>query len=150
MIFSHHFFIFFFCHLCLGWSVKLVSLTNIIRDKIITANFFVIKTSGPASRNFERVGIVSTRIYTILFVSSMFTLGIFTRLQERTVSETVTSPSLTMVEKLRDQYSNTFSCPCDKITIPYKQFLTVQPIYHQVSYFVTRCSLLPKYEFEIY
>lgn len=110
-----------------------------------TTNFFISESSGRAWRSFERMGIISTRIYTILLITSMFILGILTRFDEKTISETMPSPSLAMVEKLRDRYSTTLSCPCEKITIPYKQFLTVQYLNHQVIYVFISCPPFSKY-----
>ena len=109
-----------------------------LKDKISKMNFFIGKNSGSIPRNIERVAIISTRIYTIALISSIFTLAIFARLQEITIVETIESPSLMVVEKLKEMYPTTLSCPCEQIAIPYKKFLTVQVKYHQVRYYSLR------------
>ncbi|CAF0949105.1 unnamed protein product [Adineta steineri] len=51
---------------------------------------------------------------------------------------TISSPTLSTIEYLQDQYSSSLSCPCSNITIQYANFVTVEPTnYHQVcfSYF---------------
>jgi hypothetical protein len=47
---------------------------------------------------------------------------------------TVLSPSIVTFEKLHAIYSNTLSCTCQQIAIPYGSFVTIKPIFHQVSH----------------
>jgi hypothetical protein len=82
----------------------------------------------------QELAVISTRFYIVLFIICILVLGFFNGLATVTVQETVLSPSIVTFEKLHAIYSNTLSCTCQQIAIPYGSFATVQPIFHQVSH----------------
>lgn len=77
--------------------------------------------------------ILSTRLYIVLMVTSIWILLISISLTERTTTIVVPKPSIDMYERLQAAYSTTLLCPCRQIAIPYSTFLSIEPTLHQVS-----------------
>jgi hypothetical protein len=82
----------------------------------------------------QELAVISTRFYIALFIICILVLGVFNGFATVTVIETVLSPSIVTFEKLHAIHSNTLSCTCQQIAIPYGSFVTIQPIHHQVSH----------------
>ena len=74
----------------------------------------------------------ATRIYGGLLTISIVILLFFTGLKEQTHIVTVLSLNPSTFDQLVDKYPSTSVCPCSKISIPYRSFLTFAPHYHQV------------------
>ena len=74
----------------------------------------------------------ATRIYAGLLTISIVILLFFTGLKEQTHIVTVLSPSPSTFDRLVETYPSTLVCPCSKISIPYRSFLSFAPHYHQV------------------
>ena len=112
-------------------------LYNSLREKLITLNLFDSQSSDP---RIIRRALLSTRLFLILFVISVFTLTLCTALMIRVKSGTVRRPTQTAYERLRKSYSTTLECPCAHISIPYGTFVNVVPVFHQVcfSHFVSQ------------
>ena len=84
--------------------------------------------------------LLSTRLYSIFLFITLLMLIFFTGFTIQTRIVSVSTPSMTEFEHLSLKYPLTLSCPCSQMTIPYKQFLTFSPQYHQIcsSEFVTQ------------
>jgi hypothetical protein len=76
--------------------------------------------------------LLSTRIYFVLLFISMLSLIIFTGSSVQTIVITVTSPNEQTFKQFSIDYSSTLVCPCSRISIPYGQFLSFSPEYHQI------------------
>ncbi|CAF4222336.1 unnamed protein product, partial [Adineta steineri] len=50
----------------------------------------------------------------------------------QTVANIEQNPSLTKYKQLQSLYPDTLTCPCANTTMPYKTFVTLSPIFHQV------------------
>jgi hypothetical protein len=105
-----------------------------IKQQLVSMNFFVKETRTSQRVDAQELAVISTRVYIVLFIICILVLGFFNGLAKVTVTENVLSPSIGIFEKLHAMYPNTLSCACQQITIPYGSFLTVKPVYHQVSY----------------
>ncbi|CAF1154090.1 unnamed protein product [Adineta steineri] len=82
-----------------------------------------------------------TRIYLILLITTLFILIIYTSLKQETVTDSVSYPSLSKYEELFVQYPVTLQCPCNRITIKFKEFISqTEPQYHEIcsSIFVSK------------
>ncbi|CAF3928434.1 unnamed protein product [Adineta steineri] len=82
-----------------------------------------------------------TRIYLILLITALFILIIYTSLNQETVTASVPYPSLSKYEELLIQYPVTLQCPCNRITIKFKKFISqIEPQYHAIcsSIFVSQ------------
>lgn len=75
----------------------------------------------------------STRIYLVLFAMILSSLAIYTAIDDRLVSITITNPSYQTFVSLQNQYPTTFKCPCSKIAMKYQTFMQLKPSYHQVT-----------------
>ncbi|CAF1136560.1 unnamed protein product [Adineta steineri] len=83
----------------------------------------------------------TTRIYLILLITALFILVIYTSLNQETVTDSVPYPSLPKYEELLVQYPITLQCPCNRITIKFKEFISqIEPQYHEIcsSVFVSQ------------
>ena len=45
---------------------------------------------------------------------------------------TVDNPKMALFERLHIAYANTLACPCTQLSIPYRQVLSIDPLYHPV------------------
>jgi hypothetical protein len=75
---------------------------------------------------------LTTRLYFILFLCIFAIQIVYTVISKQTVSEFYLIPTQTRYEKLHALYSNTLRCPCTHIAIQFKQFMTLDAIFHQV------------------
>lgn len=100
-------------------------------------NFF--KKEGALSQmpSAELMSIKASRVYAALLTLSVLTVIIFNALDQVTVSETISFPSLARYDQLQAKYPETFACTCQNIGVFYKNFATFRPTIHQVSYFFT-------------
>ena len=110
---------------------------NTLREKIIRWNLYDSQSPDPNIILRERL---STRVFLILLISTVFILTLYTALSVQVKSETVKRPTQATYERLLKKYSATLQCPCAHVSIPYGTFVNVVPIFHQVcsSYFVSQ------------
>ena len=110
--------------------MKLVKFVwNMLRE----LNLFVdARTYSDPNERVLRDQRLSTRVYLVLFIASIVIFVLSTSLIEMTVRVTVDKPSFTTYYHLQATYSNTLSCPCEEISIPYSSFLSMKTTYHQV------------------
>ncbi|CAF0800094.1 unnamed protein product [Adineta steineri] len=74
-----------------------------------------------------------TRIYLILLITTLFILIIYTLLKQETKTVSVPHPSLSKYKELFVQYPVTLQCPCNRITIKFKKFISqIEPQYHEI------------------
>lgn len=116
-------------HLGFG-TMEAVSYT---KRKLRQLNFFRdVKTIHEPDERILRDQILATRVYLPLLLMSFLIMVLFTSLSQRTVSVTVSSPSLAIYQRLQTDYPNTLLCPCRQIAINYGDFLSIMASYHQV------------------
>ncbi|CAF4121162.1 unnamed protein product, partial [Adineta steineri] len=63
---------------------------------------------------------------------SVFCLLLFTSRKSQTITIIEKNPSLTKYNQLQSLYPDTLTCPCANTTMPYKTFVSLSPIFHQV------------------
>ena len=105
----------------LQWLIKL----NLFRDN---------NESNVGNEQTLRDQLLSTRVYLILLSASFIVLILFSNLTNKTISVTVSKPSLDTFEHLQATFLNTLSCPCENIAVPYSSFLSFKFTYHQVRH----------------
>lgn len=76
--------------------------------------------------------ILSTRVYIILFLTSILILLVYTSLSLQMQLVTVAQPSLSTFERLSKDYSLTLSCRCSNPVHTYGKFIQFNPEYHQI------------------
>ena len=83
---------------------------------------------------------LATRYYIILLLLSITIVLLFNSLRMQIRSVTISSPTESIFDHLKTEYSSTLSCPCSDIALTYSTFLSVRlPVYHQVcsSYLIS-------------
>ena len=80
----------------------------------------------------------STRIYILFLILALLFLTLYTSLIIDTKIIQIQDPPWSIVENLQIQ-SSTLECPCTKLSVSYKDLISLQPTYHQIcsSEFVT-------------
>ena len=106
-----------------------------IREQLSNFNFFYRESSTSRSPNAEQLARGSSRLYAVLLPVCLCVLAYFYGFTERSISNTILSPSLADYEKLEATYPGIISCPCQLITIPFWKFSSVNLTVHQVSLF---------------
>lgn len=76
--------------------------------------------------------ILSTRLFTIMLISSLCVLLVYTSLNTATQVIIEPLPTLDRYEYLSSRYSQTLSCPCKRIAIEHGKLLRVDFSLHQV------------------
>ncbi|CAF1539950.1 unnamed protein product [Adineta ricciae] len=101
-----------------------------IRQKLVSLNIF--ETSTPRTLNNIHQERLYTRIFIILLIISSISTGLYLFFDEQNHLITISHPSLATYEQLYNDRSTKLQCPCSQISIPYKEFLNVTFILHQV------------------
>ena len=111
-------------------------MKTLIKSFIIHLNIFQNET--PNHRQIHHQTVV-TRVYIFILIVSFLVLILYSSITEEIRRDTVLNPTLTEYKNLDSVYSVSLTCPCTTISIPYKVFLRLEPIYHQIcsSYFVS-------------
>ncbi|UJR12301.1 hypothetical protein I4U23_016478 [Adineta vaga] len=81
-----------------------------------------------------------TRVFILLIIFSSIAIGFYHIIVEEPQIITVPHPSLSTYEELYSEHGEALYCPCSQIFVPYKTFLNVTFLLHQVcsSDFVSR------------
>ncbi|CAF1094407.1 unnamed protein product [Didymodactylos carnosus] len=101
-----------------------------LKDRFQELNFFsgIEEKTAHDVRNQH----LSTRIFLVLFTSALVVLVLYTSVEPITVTKTVQQPNFSTYKQLNAHYTQTLVCPCKTITIPYDNFISFDPKYHQV------------------
>ncbi|CAF1473828.1 unnamed protein product [Adineta ricciae] len=75
---------------------------------------------------------IITRCYLVLFAISVSILIVFTTINAKTNTVTVSNPSLNTYKELQNSYSSTLKCACSESAMHYETFVSLSPIFHQV------------------
>jgi hypothetical protein len=76
--------------------------------------------------------IISTRLFLIFISISLFIVIIYSSLSIVTHDVTLYQFSRNDFEKLEQIYPSTINAPCSDVSIPYNNFLSLSPIFHEV------------------
>ena len=100
-------------------------------------NFFKKESILSQVLNPDMISLMASRTYAVLLTISVLIIVLNRGLDQRTVSKTVSFPSLATFDRLQAMYPNTLSCSCQQIKVPYSSFVSVTATKHQVSYSTT-------------
>ena len=106
-----------------------------ILSKLRTLNLFM----EPRSQDSEDIAmihnqILSTRVYIILMITTVSTLILFTVVRPVTISVTESHPSIDTYYQLEAAYPSTLSCQCYQPIVKYKEFYSIEPVFHEVCF----------------
>ena len=100
-----------------------------LKEQILQLNLFEKEFNNETN---TRAQLISTRIYIVSLICSLFLVCIVSSLIVRTLDKTEDSPLLASFERLIKDYSANLQCPCSQIGIAYQTFATIHVHYHQV------------------
>lgn len=104
-------------------------------------NFFAdVESINKGDPQVLREQILSTRVYIVLMMASIWILLTTISLSARTNTIVAPEPSISTYKRLQEMYPVTLSCRCQKITVPYSDFLSIKVIFHQVRNSITVVS----------
>jgi hypothetical protein len=107
-----------------------------LQTKLIKLNLFP-KYSFDENINEEtaiRLGRLTTRFYVCLYIIGLIILALYTSIHQRTLTTKIENPSIAIAQELHARYVGTTECPCTKASIPIKEFVYIEPYFHQVSH----------------
>ena len=110
-------------------------LGTLVRTSLVNLNMFPLRTFGShVSRNkAKHLGQQTTRFYLLLLITGFVILTLYTIIQPRTITKTFHQPSFDTYTRLWSHHEDTLQCSCSSISSMYQQFITIQPVFHQVS-----------------
>lgn len=96
-------------------------------------NYNLFPSIPPSTDEYQlRKETISTRLFILLLILSLFVLLLYTSLVENTQTINVQSPTIKQYSELYSTYAETLTCPCTKISIDYGKLLHVNYTLHQV------------------
>ena len=104
----------------------LVTIFTQCRQSIVQLNLFEKEEAN------VRVGIVSTRLYGILWIIGVLILCSYLKLIKARQTVAITRPSRSQFEELYHQQRLTLLCPCQHLTMHQSDIMTITPDYHQI------------------
>lgn len=110
--------------------IRLVS--SALRQRIVSLNLF--ESRGPHTPESVYRERITTRLFIFLLAVSGAGFGFYTFVSVQTQILTITDPSLNNHLDLyrHPQHSTSLQCPCSQFSVPYKKFLNVTFVLHQV------------------
>ena len=121
---------------------RLKRLFGVLYKSILNYNLYQTTSTDAVNVHEQRI---YTRVYLILWTSCMTLLLLYPAVKERTITKTYVQPSFLDYAYLRDLYFNDINCPCTRISIPYKEFVTelrVNAFHQACSTSVIRFTLI--------
>ncbi|UJR12629.1 hypothetical protein I4U23_016804 [Adineta vaga] len=105
-------------------------LQNYVQQTIVSLNLFE-KPTPRIPINIYREQLL-TRVFILLITTFSITVGFYIFFVERNQVVTITHPSLATYQQLYNDHPTTLQCPCSQISVPYKAFLNVTFVIHQI------------------
>ncbi|CAF1147349.1 unnamed protein product [Adineta steineri] len=117
------------------------SLIKLLPTKLIELNIFISRDIGSDVNQVKAkiYGQWATRLYMILFISSLTILIFYTAIQPKALIKNFDQPSFTYYNHLKEVYGVDLKCTCSNIASAYNQFVEIQPVFHSIcsSHFVS-------------
>ncbi|CAF1689252.1 unnamed protein product, partial [Adineta ricciae] len=116
-------------------KIMIQNVLRILLTALIELNIFSSRDFG---RNINQLtakkyGRWATRLYFILFLSSLTILIFYTIVQPRSITKTFKQPLIiSYYEKLRKIYGDELKCSCSRIASTYNKFIKIIPMFHPV------------------
>jgi hypothetical protein len=67
-----------------------------------------------------------------MILVSLLILLTFTLLNSQTKIKTIYNPSVETYKQLQNDYPTSLTCPCSTSTMPYKKFIIIETVMHQI------------------
>ncbi len=107
---------------------------KLLYDTIVKLNIFLLRDFGSNINRTtaKRLGEWATRLYIVLFVTSITILVLYAAVQSQVLTKTFDKPSFDVYNRLIKNYGDDLKCSCSIIASTYDQFVKIEPIFHQV------------------
>ena len=117
-----------------------------MHTKLVNLNLFPSRDFGSTINRAtaKRLGRFATRLYIVLLTVGLTILVSYTIIQPQLIKKTFDRPSLDVYERLLRDHSETLACPCSSISSLYKEFVTVEPVFHPVRSHTIHLTDLPQ------
>ena len=110
-------------------TIRLKQLKRSLEKLVIELNIFKRYPSNDRQVRYQHY---ATRLYILLISISLVILSLYFLLIKQVHQETIFNLNEFHYLKLEELYPNSLLCPCSSISIPYNNFITIQPEYHQI------------------
>ena len=101
--------------------------------KISLINFNLFSSKPPSTdQNQIENELISTRVFVILLSSTLTILVLYNGLIDTTQTIVIQSPTMKQYLELHSKYESTLTCPCNKVSIKYQQFVQVEYRFHEI------------------
>lgn len=118
-------------HFSLDIRMKLKLLIYNARKHLEELNLF--PSTPPTTENQKlRIQLISTRVFIILLILSLYVFIIYTFTSLTIKTVIVRTPDLEKYSKLYEKYSEALTCPCTKVSITYESFLQITFSVHEL------------------
>lgn len=81
----------------------------------------------------KRLGQIATRLYIILLIINLVIATLYTIVRPETLTNTFDKPSYDLYNRLLVEHNDSLRCHCSSISSMYKEYVTIEPVFHQVS-----------------
>lgn len=123
--------------------MRVAELLSKIREGILSHNRFLPEENeydeDDELENPEQLlkeQLFSTRLYILLLYSSLTLIVLFLLFNPQALVKTINNPSIVTYSKLFKEHSETLTCPCSTITIPYEPFVDLNYSMHPLCHFI--------------
>ncbi|UJR07467.1 hypothetical protein I4U23_011756 [Adineta vaga] len=125
------------------------SYYQLTKAKLIQMNLF---ESNRTDEEHVRKELFTTRLYILIFMLILFTLVLYTSLIPKSITVNISLTYLNHYQQLQIKYENTLVCPCNEIVVSYRDFLDLQPSFHEIcrSDFISQQWIEYLYDEEYY
>ncbi|UJR19296.1 hypothetical protein I4U23_022425 [Adineta vaga] len=115
-------------------KMMIQNIIKMLYETLIDLNIFVSRdfASDLDRMTVKRYGQWATRLYFILFISSLTILILYTIIKPQILTKKFNEPSFTYYNQLKDKYNDELKCSCSRIASTYNQFVSIQPIFHSI------------------
>lgn len=118
--------------------------------KVLTLNIFPARYFPPHLNRqiLKNLGEWSTRLHIIFLITSFLFLGLHIIVRPEILTKIYLKPSFNFYTLLAQRYDDAaLKCPCSLISSSYSDFVTIEPIFHQVRHTHTRNTLEIRFYF---
>jgi hypothetical protein len=110
------------------------NLATYLYNTVVDLNIFPVRDFGSHVNRTtaKRLGQWSTRLFIILFIIGLSVLALYNIVKPQVQTKNFHKPSLNVYNHLKDDYEDKLECSCSSIASPYKKFVKIEPMFHQV------------------
>ncbi|CAF4289798.1 unnamed protein product [Adineta steineri] len=98
-------------------------------DKCLMINLFDSESDNIETMRLERI---STKLYLLIFSICIYSITIYIIFTNTIIDQSFENPSSNDYNNLLISHSKSLDCPCNKISIAYKDFIEINTTFHEI------------------